>query len=41
MKFLQKLGKSLMLPGSMSAYLWYPDGTWILDVSGYNAGWRN
>ena len=22
----------------MSAYLWYPDGTWILDVSGYNAG---
>ena len=41
MKFLQKLGKSLMLPSSMSAYLRYFNGTWILDVSSDYAGWRN
>lgn len=41
MKFLQKLGKALMLPGGSTANLWYPHGYRILVMSGNYAGWRH
>lgn len=37
MKFLQKLGKALMLPVAV----WYPHGYRILVMSGNHAGWRH
>lgn len=40
MKFLQKLGKALMLSGS-TANLWYPHGYRIQVMSGNHAGWRH
>ena len=40
MKFLQKLGKALMLPVAV-ADLWYPHGYRILVMSGNHAGWRH
>ena len=36
MKFLQKLGKALMLP----VYMWYPYGYRLYAVSRNYAGWR-
>ena len=39
MKFLQKLGKALMLPVAVLADLRYPHGYWLLVVPGNNAGW--
>ena len=42
MKFLQKLGKALMLPvAGSTANLWYPHGYRILVMSGNYAGWRH
>lgn len=47
MKFLQKLGKALMLPVAVlpicgsTADLWYPYGYRILVMSGNHAGWRH
>ena len=40
MKFLQKLGKALMLPVAVSAYMWYPYGYRLYAVSRNYAGWR-
>ena len=40
MKFLQKLGKALMLPVAVLAHLRYSHGYWLLAVSGNHAGWR-
>ena len=41
MKFLQKLGKALMLPVAVLRDLWYPHGYRILVMSGNYAGWRH
>ena len=50
MKFLQKLGKALMLPVAVlpiwiphigsTAYMWYPYGYRLYAVSRNYAGWR-
>ena len=38
MKYLQKLGKALMLPVACLPNLRYSDGYWICTLSVYHAG---